>query len=74
MLSMLYICLKGYQILYKFIGLFRVKTTMIGLDCRYKIKMWYHTELTNVYPEDPFCYTVYEMVVSIVRCMENIAE
>lgn len=44
---------------------------MIGLDSAYQLKMWHHTELSNPYPEDPYCHTVYEMICSLVRSIEN---
>ena len=35
--------------------------------------MWHHTDLSNAYPEDPYCYTVFEMITSIVTSLESIA-
>jgi len=70
---MLNICFKGYQILNENYGLFKVKSTMIGLDQSYRIKMWHHTDLSSSVPEDPYCHTVCEMIECIIRSIENVS-
>jgi hypothetical protein len=73
-LSLMWHCLKGYQELHSWNGLFNVQSTMIGFDRFFRPKVWHHTDLSSPTPQDPFCQSVPDMINSIVNSVERVAE
>lgn len=70
-IEMIKICLQGYRKLKMSYGLFKIRNTMICFDSSFRLKIWHHTDLSFPAPEDPYCYTQYDMIKSIVESIEN---
>jgi hypothetical protein len=47
MLSIIKTCFKAFKILYDEYGLFKIKSTMLGINCQHRVKVWHHTDFSN---------------------------
>jgi hypothetical protein len=74
MVTVLRTCLKVYKILYAEYGLFRVRSTMLGINCQRQLKVWHHTDLSSPEPENSNCRSLLEMLQSIIQAVEVSAE
>lgn len=64
--------INGYNQLFRTNGVFRVKSTMIGFDLGFRVKVWHHTDLSSPVPEDPYCESLVDMIQSLVLSVESV--